>query len=110
MKCAHVSVELIPYQLGELVTSTRESVEQHLLTCGDCLRTFFALKRSFEAGTCDVGASEFTRARVRASVAALAKPGPASRWERPVAIAAAVLLVLGTFWGAQMLGQIGDGP
>lgn len=108
MDCPLIEGHLVGYHLATLDEEERTAVENHLLACGACLRTYLALKAHLDRGGRDAaGPSEQARLRLRAAVEARFRPTPSrriARWlSRPVplyqgaavvavAIAAATLL------------------
>jgi anti-sigma factor RsiW len=107
--CTDVEPELVAYHFGLLEDDARTVVEEHLVSCGACLRAFIELKRAVETGAADGPLpSNAARARLRRAVAtelgvateagAHDKSAMAAAkrrwWERPVAFAVAASLVL----------------
>lgn len=100
MSCWQIQPELVGYHFGAVDGATRQQVEQHLLECSDCLRSFLALKRDLETAESGPRPSPALSARLRQDVAA--ELGLVSRpwrwWERPLAFglagAAVVVAVL----------------
>lgn len=107
MKCRHVHEALVPYLDGALASTEREALEQHVGACADCraeLARTKALTERLEAARVqppiDVDAAWLAfQDRLREREPALS---PTAWWRRwwllpvPVAVAAAVALVVGT--------------
>ena len=109
MSCEEIRPELLGFHFGETAPELRQSVEQHLLDCRDCLEEFLELKRAVEAPDLEVRPSPAARARLRRAVAAeVAPPVPAwSWWERPTAFLFAGATVLAAIFA---LHAVATGP
>jgi anti-sigma factor RsiW len=121
MDCALTQENLIAYHFGTLEGPARESVEEHLVACTSCLKTYLALKAHLDvahAGRGGAGPSEAARLRLREAVQRRFRPTPARRVRRwlthPVplyqglAVAAAVALALAV--GPRVARQLETGP
>lgn len=89
MDCTLIQGHLIGYHFATLADDERAAVEEHLVACGECLRTYLALKSFVDRGSpAEPGPSEAARLRLRAAVEARFRPTPArrvTRWlRRPV--------------------------
>lgn len=111
MSCEHVSPKILGYHLAILSPDERREVEAHLLRCLGCVGELVAHKRALEVeGPPPPPAA---KARVRAAVFATmaGRRRPASRWERPFALAAAaVLLVVAARLTTLLTGGEGAAP
>jgi len=89
MDCELIQAELVPFHFGGLAETTRTEVEEHLLGCPACLRSFLALKRELETAQAGPRPSETARARLRRAVgkelATRASAREESWWRRPLA-------------------------
>ena len=97
MSCERVLPELVTYHFGVIEEGRRREVEEHLLGCPDCLRSFLALKREIE--TAESGPDPSPAVLDRLRVSAGHELGlPSSRgwswWERPLAFGFASVAVL----------------
>jgi len=97
MSCQQIEPELVGYHFGVVDDAARQQIENHLLECSGCLRSFLALKRDLETAESGPRPSAALRARLRQDVAVelgLA-PQPWRWWERPLAFgfAGAVVIV-----------------
>ncbi len=97
MNCERIQPELISYHFGVVENGLRREIEEHLVACPDCLRSFLALKREIETAESRPRPSPAVRHRLRVSAARELglEPRPWSWWERPLAFgfAGAVTLV-----------------
>ncbi|HEU0029421.1 MAG TPA: hypothetical protein VFQ53_02225 [Kofleriaceae bacterium] len=86
--------ELVAFHFG--ACDRRDDVERHLRTCASCLDAFLAIKRDIELAETAAAPSPALHALVRDSVARALDlvPRPRRWWERPVAFAFAVSVVL----------------
>lgn len=92
MTCKAIEPELIGYHFGTLDDEARRSVEAHLVECAACVRAFVEIKRGIEASEAPSAAA---RTRLRGAVAReLGIETKRTWWERPVALALAVAVVL----------------
>ena len=110
MTCPEIRAELVDYHFGETSLETRPGVEQHLLSCPECLKDFIGLKREIETADLADRPSPEARARLRRAVAAeVARPATRgwSWWERPAAFLVAAALVLATLG---VVRAVGTGP
>lgn len=101
MTCQKIEQELVAYHFGVASDDVRSPVEEHLLTCGACLRAFIEVKRAVETSEDSPAPSPATRARLRSAVAqelgvhtTPAVESKRHRWERPLAFAIAASVVL----------------
>ena len=97
MTCERVLPELVTYHFGVIENEPRREVEQHLVSCPDCLRSFLAIKRDIETAESGPRPSPAVLDRLRVSAAhELGLPGPRrwSWWERPLAFGFAGVAVL----------------
>lgn len=80
MDCAGVASHLVAYHLATLDASdaeTTQAIDEHLLVCRACLRTYLQLKHASERGPLDKPSPEVKR-RLRGAVEqAFAKSAPA---------------------------------
>lgn len=78
--------DLLAYCLGACADDEHARASQHLQECGQCLRAFLDIKRHVEGRPSraeePLRPSPATRARLRASVQATFRPGPAARLRR----------------------------
>jgi hypothetical protein len=97
MSCERVLPELVTYHFGVIEDGPRREVEEHLVGCPDCLRSFLALKRDIETAESGPDPSPAVLDRLRVS-AAHELGLPTSRgwswWERPLAFGFASVAVL----------------
>jgi anti-sigma factor RsiW len=97
MSCERILPELVTYHFGVIEDGPRREVEEHLVGCPDCLRSFLALKRDIETAESAPDPSPAVLDRLRAS-AAHELGLPTSRgwswWERPLAFGFASVVVL----------------
>jgi hypothetical protein len=105
MDCTLIQTDLIGYHFATLGDDERRVIEEHLVACSGCLRTYLALKAHVDgAAHQGEGPSEAARLRLRAAVEARFKPTVARRWRRwltrPVplyqGVAVATLVVVAT--------------
>lgn len=97
MSCERIQPELIPYHFGMIDDGLRREIEEHLVCCTDCLRTFLTLKRDIELADSGPQPSPEVLDRLRASAArelGLLQPLRRSWWERPLAFSLAGVVVL----------------
>ncbi len=90
MDCKLTQTELLAYHFGTIAAGTRADVEEHLLSCPTCLRSFLALKRELETGGASPRPSDEARVRLRSAVAAELRTRRPLRtettwWRRPLA-------------------------
>jgi len=106
MDCKLIRLDLVPFHFGEIEDGARRAVEDHLAACPECLRAYFALKRSAE--TIELKPSPAAASRLRDAVAREVErssgPVPWSWWERPLAVAVACSAL---FVAAAVAGVIG---
>jgi anti-sigma factor RsiW len=101
MSCDAVEPELVAYHFGTLSPETRQMVEAHLPSCGDCLRAFITLKRNMEMGEGEPLPSKGVRERLRSAVARelrASAPAPVLTWrwwQRPLALGGALAVLTG---------------
>jgi anti-sigma factor RsiW len=102
MSCDKVEPELVAYHFGTIDPEARQAVEEHLLSCGSCLREFIALKRNMETGEEEPAPSQQARERLRLAVARELRGAPPARswrwWERPLAIGGALAVLTGALF------------
>jgi hypothetical protein len=92
MDCRLIEPELVAFHFGADTGAPRGEIEEHLLTCPACLRSYLAAKRAAEAPA-EASPSPAARARLRRSVArelGVADAAGWSWWERPLAFGMAV--------------------
>lgn len=97
MTCERVLPELVTYHFGVIEDEPRREVEQHLVSCPDCLRSFLALKRDIETAESGPRPSPAVLERLRVSAAhelGLPRLRRWSWWERPLAFSFAGVAVL----------------
>jgi anti-sigma factor RsiW len=97
MTCERALPELVAYHFGVIDDGPRREVEQHLVSCPDCLRTFLAIKRDIETAESGPRPSPAVLDRLRVSAAhelGLPRPLRWSWWERPLAFGFAGVAVL----------------
>jgi hypothetical protein len=81
--CTLIQGRLVGYHFATLDDAERASVEEHILSCGACLRTYVALKAHVDRAAHDhEGPSEAARLRLRAAVEARFRATPARRLRR----------------------------
>ena len=73
MDCVLIREELFAYHFGACEDATRDELDEHLVSCSACLRTYLALKRRIEVGASERPSPE-ARDRLRASVEKRWKP------------------------------------
>jgi anti-sigma factor RsiW len=97
MACHLIQSDLVPYHFGVIDDEGRTRVEEHLVSCPQCLRDYIALKREME--TTAEKPSPAAKARLRSAVADEVTRSRVtwSWWERPLAVAfaSAAILVAG---------------
>ena len=107
MKCTQVQPGLVAYHFGIVSDEARGDIESHLLGCGECLRSFLALKRAIETGDNSAKPSVAARERLRSAVAQeLGARMPRrqwSWWERPFAFGFAGSAVLASVIAMRVL-------
>jgi anti-sigma factor RsiW len=98
MNCDDVSERLVALQFGGLEAEERGAVEAHLLLCPACVGEHLELVRAATAPDEGLRARPEVRARTRALAARelgmAAAGGARSRWDRPIALAFAAVVVL----------------
>ncbi len=95
MSCSEIEPDLVGYHFGALDEDARRRVEEHLVSCADCVRAFVETKRAIETSEEAPAPSDMARARLRRAVARELGVGlERTWWERPVAIALAASVVL----------------
>ncbi len=95
MTCDTIEPELVGYHFGTQGEEARRRVEEHLVSCPECVRAFVELKRAIETSEEAPAPSPEARARLRRAVARELGVGlERTWWERPVAIAFAASAVL----------------
>ena len=96
MNCERIDSALVAFHFGTVDDKGRAEVEAHLLACQSCLRSYLALKRDIETAQSGPKPSVEVRDRIRASAARelgiMVRPAP--RWERPLAVGFAGLMVV----------------
>jgi anti-sigma factor RsiW len=87
MTCQEINLELVAYHFGTVSPESRQQVEEHLVGCQECLKSFLSVKREIETAEAEPRASPAARARLRRDVALLLHPPRRtwSWWERPLA-------------------------
>jgi hypothetical protein len=93
MNCEHIQPELAGYHFGVIDEGLRRGLEEHLLACPGCLRSFLDLKRDIETAETGPRPSPALRDRLHATIEGELGMRR-SRWERPLAL---------VFAGAAML-------
>jgi anti-sigma factor RsiW len=103
MDCTLIHEDLIGYHFATLSDLERQSVEEHLVACSACLRSYLTLKAHIDRGGDGEVPSEDARLRLRAAVERRFRPTSSrriGRWlTRPVplyqglAVAAALTLM-----------------
>jgi anti-sigma factor RsiW len=98
MTCEDIGPELLGFHLGAIEAGARAEIEQHLLSCPECLRSYLALKRGLELEDDAPEPTAAARERLRRAVLeelAVARSPRWRWWERPLAfgLAAAAALV-----------------
>ncbi len=98
MNCDDVSERLVALQLGGLEAEERGAVEAHPLLCPACFGEHLDWLRAATAPDEGLRARPEARARTRAIAAqalgVVAEGGARSRWDRPMALAFAAVVVL----------------
>ena len=96
MTCNEIEHQLVGYHFNALSGDVRHAVEAHLVECPDCVRAFVELKRAIETSEDSPRPSDAARQRLRSAVAR--ELGVTTTrwawWERPLALAVAVTVVL----------------
>ena len=108
MSCERTLPELVTYHFGVIEDGPRREVEQHLVSCPDCLRSFLAIKRDIETAESGPHPSPAVLDRLRVSAAhELGLPAPRgwSWWERPLAFGFAGVAVLVAMGAVAALAQ-----
>lgn len=94
MDCSMIRQEMVLFYFGDVSTEQRLKLEEHIASCPECLRSYFALKRSVEV---DDKPSAAAKNRLRAAVweeVELKQRSPKwSWWERPLAVALATVSI-----------------
>lgn len=78
MDCVLIREELFAYHFGACEDPVRDRIDEHLVSCSDCLRFYLALKRRIEAGDSEKPSQE-TRERLREHVLRKFKPRPTTK-------------------------------
>ncbi len=73
MDCVLIREELFAYHFGACEDADRDRIDEHLVSCSDCLRFYLALKRRIESGAGEKPSKE-TRERLRENVGKKFKP------------------------------------
>jgi hypothetical protein len=97
MNCERIQPDLVVYHFGVIEDGPRREVEEHLVCCPDCLRSFLALKRDIETAGSAPRPSPAVLGRLRVSASReldLLEPRFWSWWERPFAFGFAGVVVL----------------
>ena len=97
MNCERIQPELVTYHFGLIDDGPRRELEEHLVSCPDCLRSFLALKRDIETAESGPRPSAAVLERLRISARrelGLSEPRPWSWWERALAFGLAGAWVL----------------
>lgn len=97
MSCERILPELVTYHFGVIEEGARRELEEHLVGCPDCLRSFLAIKRDIETAESGPSPSPVVLDRLRVSAAqelGLATSRGWSWWERPLAFGFASVAVL----------------
>lgn len=101
MTCETMEPELVAYHFGTVDPEARAAVEDHLVGCAACLRSFVALKRDIETGEAEPAPSKASRDRLRLAVMHELHPSSPARpwrwWERPLAFGLAGAAVFAAF-------------
>jgi hypothetical protein len=83
MDCSLIQARLIGYHFATLDDAEQRAVEDHIVACDACLRTYLALKGHVDRGAHGAqGPSEEARLRLRAAVEARFRATPARRLRR----------------------------
>lgn len=82
MDCPLSDVELVAYHLGASEDAARDRVEEHLVSCGSCLRAYLALKRRMEQRDTEQRPSPAARQRLRDEVLRTFRPTVFARARR----------------------------
>ena len=109
MSCQQIEPELVGYHFGVVDDDTRQQIEDHLVECPGCLRSFLALKRDLETADSGPRPSAALRARLRQDVAAELGllPRRWAWWERPLALALAGAAVVAAVF---LVGTLATSP
>jgi anti-sigma factor RsiW len=83
MDCPGIASQLVAYHLGLLPDAEADVVDEHLVGCRACLKTYLAVKRGSDKAELD-GPGPGVKARLRAEVARAFPPATAK--PRPVAV------------------------
>jgi hypothetical protein len=96
MNCEQIESELVSYHFDVLEDEVRHQVEEHLVGCAPCVRSFVGIKRSIEKSEDVEPLSSRARTSLRGAVARELGLGVSrwSWWERPLAAALAAAAVL----------------
>jgi len=78
MDCVIIREELFAYHFGACEDADRDRIDEHLVSCSECLRFYLALKRRIEAGDAEKPSHE-TRERLRENVRRKSKPRHANK-------------------------------
>lgn len=124
MDCTGVASLVVAYHFGTVDDDERSAVEEHLVACTTCLKTYLALKRATERPGSGERPSPKARARLRDAVEREVRPRDRSA-PRPVsllarriplyqglvaaAIAAAITLATPTVMRRLVRHDVGDG-
>ncbi|HOU94355.1 MAG TPA: zf-HC2 domain-containing protein [Polyangiaceae bacterium] len=110
MSCEEIQPELVRYHFGVIDDGPRGEVEEHLVGCSDCLRSYLYLKRDVETAEGGPQPSSAVLDRLRASVVRELALGVSRRWswwERPLAFGfSGVLMVVAVL----VVGVLARGP
>ena len=117
MDCTGVASLVVAYHLGAVDDDERSAVEEHLVACTACLKTYLALKRATENGNGERPSAK-ARARLREAVEREVRPRPVAILARRIplyqglvaaAIAAAITLAMPTVLRRLAPHDVGDG-
>src|SRR5688500_18756336 len=117
MDCTGVASLVVAYHFGAVDDAERSAVEEHLVACTTCLKTYLALKRATESGSGE-RPSPKARARLRDAVEREVRPRSVSLFARRIplyqglvaaAIAAAITLATPTVMRRLARHDVGDG-
>jgi hypothetical protein len=78
MDCVLIREELFAYHFGACEDADRDRIDEHLVSCSECLRFYLALKRRIESGAGEKPSKE-TRERLRENVKKKFKPRRVSK-------------------------------
>jgi predicted anti-sigma-YlaC factor YlaD len=120
MDCVVIREELFAYHFGACEDADRDRIDEHLVSCSQCLRFYLALKRRIEAGDSEKPSQE-TRERLREHVLRKFKPRRVSKlaaifkrriplYQGVFAVAVAACVALGAPSALRVVRSSADAP